>query len=132
MSKTAREKARKETIKMVLSKSVIKLTSPMDDPLKSVIDELRKEYLCSDEDGKNYSCPCEDCETCLAKPFIIAIRVLTAAGKIVDRKAEILRAYRFIGGGDGNVNFYTNMTRDLVESLPDPATDRVKDEKEKA
>ena len=45
--------------------------------LSLVIKELRREYLCTDEDGRLVEpCPCEDYEGCLAKPFIQAIRVL--------------------------------------------------------
>ena len=50
---------------------------PREHGLALVIHELRREYLCTDEEGYNVEpCPCEDYEGCLAKPFIQAIRVL--------------------------------------------------------
>lgn len=56
---------------------------PREHGLALVVNELRREYLCTNEEGYNVEpCPCEDYEGCLAKPFIQAIRLLEAAGRV--------------------------------------------------
>jgi hypothetical protein len=61
---------------------------PREHGLALVVNELRREYLCTNEEGYNIEpCPCEDYEGCLAKPFIQAILLLEAAGKVDKKKA---------------------------------------------
>jgi hypothetical protein len=49
-----------------------------------------------------------------------AIHVLEAAGKIVDRRNEVLECLNAITpSNDGRVNYIYNSVRGLLESLPD-------------
>jgi len=49
-----------------------------------------------------------------------AIRVLEAAGKIVDRRNEVLECLSAITpSNDGRVNYIYNSVRGLLESLPE-------------
>ena len=50
----------------------------------------------------------------------LAIRVLEAAGKIVDRRNEVLECLNAITpSNDGRVNYIYNSVRGLLESLPE-------------
>jgi hypothetical protein len=48
-----------------------------------------------------------------------AIRVLEVAGKVADRRDEILGAlYTIPPNKDGNINLVCNLTRGIIEALP--------------
>ena len=54
------------------------------------------------------------------KGLRIAIRVLEAAGKIVDRRNEVLECLNAITpSNDGRINYIYNSVRGLLESLPE-------------
>ena len=107
-----------------------------------VIEELRQEYLCTDKDGKSICLleKCEDYKSCVGKPFIQAIRVLEAAGKVNKKssireldamyKSRIVDLTEHSRGGNIQFDFSLELKetadinyqliRALLESLPEP------------
>jgi len=54
------------------------------------------------------------------REFASAIHVLEAAGKIVDRRNEVLECLNAITpSNDGRINYIYNSVRGLLESLPE-------------
>ena len=89
-----------------------------------VIEELRQEYLCTDKDGKSICLleKCEDYKSCIGKPFIQAIRILEAAGKVEKKEAlaslDDIYLSASVSPWDRSVK-HLGIVRSLLESLPD-------------